>query len=116
MNPILRHQNGCRNLHYIMDVPNIGYNHLEMTNLHYKIAGTHPLYLSIKALRYKILISTKRYASTSFFGNILKPQRSGLETPHFIQEIGDTILRIVYFFGGESFQGYTSTTQGALGA
>jgi len=54
-------------LHYIMDVPNIGYKHLEMTNLHYKIAGTHPLYLSIKALRYKILISTKRGASTSFF-------------------------------------------------
>ena len=71
-----------------MDVPNIGYNHLEMTNLHYKIAGTHPLYLSIKALRYEILISTTRGASTSVFCKILKtPQRSGLETPHFIQEI-----------------------------
>ena len=67
MNPTMSHQNGCINLPYIMDVPNIGYNHLEMTNLHYKIAGTHPLYLSIKALRYKILISTKRGASTSFF-------------------------------------------------
>ena len=45
-----------------------------MTRLHYKIAGTHPLYLSIKALRYKILISTKEVPQRQplFFGNILK--------------------------------------------